>query len=73
MSRMTTLSEVMRNRREAMGLTQSQLADAAGIGRRQIRRYEAGDAQPPLPVAANIAKALRITLDELAGFPPPNA
>jgi transcriptional regulator with XRE-family HTH domain len=61
------LAQVMRSRREAMGLTQSQLADVAGVDKRQIRRYEAGEAQPPLPVAANIAKALHISLDELAG------
>ena len=68
---MTTTAEVMRTKRQALGLTQAQLAEAAGVGRRQIRRYEAGDAQPPLLVAARIARALRITLDELAGFPTP--
>lgn len=50
-------------------MTQVELADAVGIGRRQIRRYEAGEAQPPLNVAANIARALKISLDELAGLP----
>jgi hypothetical protein len=37
------------------------------VDKRQIRRYESGDAQPTLPIAKAIADALGITVDELAG------
>jgi transcriptional regulator with XRE-family HTH domain len=61
------VAEVIRNRRAAMGLTQAQLAEAAGVDKRQIRRYEAGETYPTLPVAMAIARILGVSLDELAG------
>ena len=61
------MSEVIRQCRTALALSQSDLAAAVGLDKRQIRRYEAGEAQPTLPVAKAIANALGITLDELAG------
>jgi transcriptional regulator with XRE-family HTH domain len=61
------IAEAIRSRREHMGLTQGQLAALVGVDMRQIRRYEAGDAQPAFSVAAAIARALRMSLDELAG------
>jgi transcriptional regulator with XRE-family HTH domain len=44
-------------------------AKAAGVDTRQIRRYEAGRQQPVLSVAVAIAKALGISVSELAGTP----
>jgi transcriptional regulator with XRE-family HTH domain len=38
-------------------MSQAQLAAAAGVDTRQIRRYEAGEQQPLLPVAVAIADA----------------
>jgi transcriptional regulator with XRE-family HTH domain len=61
------VAEVIRDRRAAIGLTQAQLAEAAGIDKRQIRRYEAGETYPTLPVAMAIARVLGVSLDELAG------
>jgi transcriptional regulator with XRE-family HTH domain len=61
------LGEVMRRRSRALGLTQSALAERAGVHVRQIRRYESGEQQPVLAVAARLAAALDVTLDELAG------
>jgi transcriptional regulator with XRE-family HTH domain len=43
------------------------LAERAGVHVRQIRRYESGEQQPVLAVAARLAAALDVTLDELAG------
>jgi transcriptional regulator with XRE-family HTH domain len=63
------LSEVIRQRRTELGMSQAELANAAGLDKRQIRRYEAGDAQPLLPVAVELANALKISLVELAGMP----
>lgn len=57
----------MRQRRAALGLSQSDLAAAVGLDKRQVRRYEAGEAQPTLQVAKGLAGALGVSLDELAG------
>lgn len=61
------MPEVMRERRAALALSQADLAAAVGLDKRQIRRYETGEAQPTLPVAKALAKALEISIDELAG------
>lgn len=57
----------MRQRRAALGLSQNDLAAAVGLDKRQVRRYEAGEAQPTLQVAKGLAGALGVSLDELAG------
>jgi transcriptional regulator with XRE-family HTH domain len=62
-------SEVIRQRRTDLGLSQSDLAGAVGVDKRQIRRYEAGEQQPVLGIAVAIANALGISLSELAGLP----
>jgi len=61
------LHEVIRERRSELGMSQADLAAKVGVDRRQIRRYESGETQPTLPVAKTIAKALGISIDELAG------
>ena len=50
-------------------MSQVQLAAAAGVNTRQIRRYESGEQQPMLSVAVAIAQALEITVGQLAGEP----
>jgi transcriptional regulator with XRE-family HTH domain len=61
------LHEIIRQRRTELGMSQSDLAAKVGVDRRQIRRYESGEAQPTLPIAKAVAHALGITVDELAG------
>src|SRR3954470_4367984 len=61
------MHDVMRQRRNELGLSQADLAAQVGTDSRQIRRYEAGETQPTLPVAKAIARALGISLDELGG------
>lgn len=63
------MPEVIRARRAELGLSQAQLAAAAKVDTRQIRRYEAGEQQPVLSVAVAIAEALGISVGELAGEP----
>ena len=63
------MSEVIRGRRAELGMSQVQLAAAAGVDTRQIRRYESGEQQPMLSVAVAIAQALEITVGQLAGEP----
>lgn len=50
-------------------MSQVDLAKAAGVDTRQIRRYESGDQQPLFTVAVKIAEVLGISLSELAGKP----
>lgn len=64
------VSEVIRTRRNQLGLTQSQLADAIGVNLRQVVRYEAGEQEPAFSVAVRLADALGISLAELAGEVP---
>lgn len=63
------MGEIIRQRRDELGMSQADLARAAGVDARQIRRYEAGDQQPLFNVAVAIASALRIPLGDLAGAP----
>lgn len=52
-------------RQNTQGLTQQGLADAAELHINQVRRYEAGTAQPTLEGLIKLAKALHVSLDEL--------
>jgi transcriptional regulator with XRE-family HTH domain len=61
------LSDVIRSRRAALGLSQAQLAQRAGVSLRQLARYEAGEQQPVLSAAVTLADALGISLTQLAG------
>lgn len=51
--------------RHEKALTQQALADAVGIHVNQIRRYEAGQAQPTLEALIKLAKVLHVSLDSL--------
>jgi transcriptional regulator with XRE-family HTH domain len=62
-----SLGAVLRDRRTELGLSQADVAAAAGVDKRQIRRYEADQQQPVLSVAVALAAALRLDVAELAG------
>ena len=51
--------------RKQRGLTQQALADAINLHVNQIKRYEAGTAQPTLETLSKLAKELHTTLDDL--------
>lgn len=55
----------VRLEREKAGLTQAQIADAAGMSARAVRELEAGRSNPTLATMVAIADVLSITLDEL--------
>jgi transcriptional regulator with XRE-family HTH domain len=61
------MPDVIRSRRTALGLSQAELARAAGVSVRQLARYEAGEQQPVLSAAVALADALGISLAQLAG------
>ena len=51
--------------RKANNLTQQALGEVAQLHVNQIRRYEAGTAQPTLEALIRLAKALHVSLDNL--------
>jgi len=51
--------------RKQRGLTQQALADAIDLHVNQIKRYEAGTAQPTLETLVRLVKELHTTLDDL--------
>ena len=51
--------------RKERGLTQQALADNIELHVNQIKRYEAGTAQPTLDTLVKLSKALQTTLDDL--------
>lgn len=55
----------IKDRREALHMSQEDLAAKANVSRVSIARYEAGERIPNVDVAARIAAALGCTVDEL--------
>ncbi|MBI1424621.1 MAG: helix-turn-helix domain-containing protein [Gammaproteobacteria bacterium] len=51
--------------RKAQGFTQQSLAEAVGMHVNQIKKYEAGTAQPTLSALIKLAQTFHISLDEL--------
>lgn len=62
-----SVGERIKRKREALGLTQQQLADKVGVARAAITQYEIGSKSPTVAVGVHIAKALDSTMDELFG------
>lgn len=67
----TSFGERLQNIRKARGMTQVQLAEAAETTQRAVSYYETEAGFPPAPAVIALAKALRITTDELLGVKPP--
>lgn len=57
----------LRRLRQQRGLTMQALARAAGLPARALENYEYGRRQPGLSAVRALAKALGVTIDELAG------
>lgn len=52
-------------RREALGLTQKQVASYVGADQSQISNYEKGDYKPKYAVAKKLAELYGCTVDEI--------
>src|SRR5699024_8756076 len=61
------MGAVIRARRRSLGLSQSALATAAGVDKRQIRRYATGEQQRLFSVALAIADEAGRSSGELCG------
>lgn len=57
--------------RKARGLTQIDLAEKIGSSQRAISRYETVSEYPPGGVIVDLAKALKVSTDELLGLRKP--
>lgn len=57
----------LESRREALNLSQIELASKAGISQNHYSNIENGLRKPSLPTAQRIARALGCTIDELFG------
>lgn len=53
--------------RTTLGLSRKDLAEHVGVSAKQILRYETGEQDPTLDVAARLAAELGISIDQLAG------
>ncbi len=59
------VGEGVRRARQALGLTQAQLAEAARLSPNYVARLERGEMGPSLFVAHQLCRTLRIDVDEL--------
>lgn len=55
----------IKEKRIAAGMSQEQLAEASGVTRASISRYENGERRPNAWTAIKIARALRCTVEDL--------
>ena len=55
----------LKERREALGLTQRQVAEKIGIAESAYQRYERGVTEPSISMALRLAKALNATVEYL--------
>ena len=68
-----TFGQRLKRLREAKGLSQAKLAVAAGVSAGSLRNAEYDRREPLIGLAAKIAAALGVTLDELVGHASPPA
>src|SRR6202034_3323770 len=52
-------------RRKALGLTQEALAELVAVGRSTVVRWERGESEPLPSVRARLARALKVSADQL--------
>jgi transcriptional regulator with XRE-family HTH domain len=61
------IGDIIKDRRETLGMSQDQLAELVGSTRRQIGRWESSDQEPTASNCRNLARALSLSLPELFG------
>jgi ribosome-binding protein aMBF1 (putative translation factor) len=64
--RAPTLGQRIRSAREALGLTQAELATRAHVAQGYLSYLEQDQREPSLSIAARLARTLGIPLDEMA-------
>lgn len=66
----TTFGKRLAALRGARGLTQVELGAAVGLSQRAVAYYEGEGGQPPGAILVDLARALKVTTDELLGVVP---
>jgi len=69
----THLSNRLRERREELGLSQQQLAEASALTRQSVFAIESGRSSPKVEVALRLAQILESPVEELFGQAAPSA
>lgn len=62
---LNNLGQIIREKREALGLTQIEVAEKAGLDRNYIGVVERGERNPSYLSLIKIAKGLNMTVDQL--------
>jgi len=62
--------KILASIRKTKGLTQSELGEKIQVPRYRINYYENQTERPPSYLLPELAKALRVSIDELMGFKP---
>jgi ribosome-binding protein aMBF1 (putative translation factor) len=65
-----SLGQRIREARESLGRSQVEVAAAAGISQGYLSQLEQDEREPTLSIAARLASALGVSLDELAAALP---
>ncbi len=60
-----TLGERIYSLRKARGLSQEELADAVGVSRQAVSKWELGESQPEVDKVVLLAQVLGVTTDQL--------
>lgn len=60
-------SDIIKQRRKELGMTQVQLAEKLHVTNKAISKWETGDANPDISLLLPLSRALDISLDELLG------
>ena len=63
-----TVGEKIRQYRKQMALTQAQLAEAVGVSVQAVSKWETGGGMPDVAQIVPLARALRVTTDQLLDF-----
>lgn len=64
------ISQNIQTLRRTHGLTQEQLAEKVGVSRQTVAKWESGESVPDLANSDALARALNVTLDNLANYEP---
>ena len=62
----TAFGDLVRERREALGLTQTQLAEAVGLGQSSVAHWERGAKMPQAKQLLPLALALQVSVEWLS-------
>lgn len=65
----TLVTNSIRSRREAAGITQAELAGRIGVTRQTLIAIEQGKYSPTLELAFQIARAFEVGIDDLFRYP----